>query len=188
MFGKIKSWFKKLPEHKTYLELITGLLTIPVLLTVILLNFASIMNRNEKPQNTPPTPPTPIIIEERESPSPASTQTPQAIVTPTPEVCKKEVGPVSIVFPKEGEEVSNNPVNFVIRYEDSSYCSVVWSYRINSGPWSEFSSNSPVIYNLPGGAVKFELRVQSTASSDQELLVRNFTYTGSIQRTPVPTP
>ena len=102
-------------------------------------------------------------------------------------MCKREIGPVVIASPNEGDVVLNNPVNFIIKYEDESFCSVVWSYRINGGSWSEFGSNAPTVYNLPRGSVKFELRVQSTVSGDQEQIERNFSYRG-VQVSPSPTP
>ena len=65
-----------------------------------------------------------------------------------------------------------------ISYDDSTYCTAVWSYRINDGSWSDYSNNSVALYNLPNGPVKFELRAKSTTSSDQSDLIRNFMYDG----------
>lgn len=174
---------KKAPDRKHYLEFVTAALSIPVLLTVILINLN---NLRETPKTEPtPSPSTPtreIIIRETEGGNSVTT-------APTSsEICKKDIGPVSISYPKEGATLTENPVNFIIRYTDKSYCSVVWSYRINDGAWSEFSSNSPSIYNMPNGIIKFELRVQSTVSEDQEQLERNFIYQGTASPTSSPTP
>src|SRR5690606_37404596 len=121
-----------------------------------------------------PTTDRPIIIEvsgpqERENNVPTPTDSP---------VCKEEVGPISITFPQEGAVVKDSPVCINIRDADEDYCSVVWSYRINNGTWSEYNSNSPCLYNLPTGDVKFELRVQSTVSQDTDVLERTFKYEG----------
>ncbi len=186
--GKFFKSLQKAPERKHYLEFITAALSIPVLLTVILLNLNSLNTKKDPEANkTQPTPQT-VIIKET-SPSNSANQT---VATPTSASCKKEVGPISVSYPSEGATITDNPVNFIIRYNNPDYCSVVWSYRINGGSWSEYSSNSPSVFNLPNGNVTFELRVQSTVSQDQDQLVRKFIYQGSSatptvsQSTPTP--
>lgn len=173
---KVLSSVKKAPDRKHYLEFITAALSIPVLLTVILVN---INNLNASKKEVTPTPvitsePREIIIREGSSSNIPLEKAPSV----TSEICKKEVGPISISSPKEGSTVSDNPVNFIIKHNDD-YCTSVFSYRINNGSWSEYSSNTPSIYNLPNGAVKFQLRAQSTVSSDQDSLELNFNYAGS---------
>lgn len=176
---------QKAPERKHYLEFVTAALSIPVLLTVILVNLNAL--NAKKTESTPtPTPQTREIII-RDNSSNGSLNTAQPTNSP---VCKKEIGPISIAYPKEGATITDNPVNFIIKYDNDMYCSVVWSYRINNGTWSEYSSNSLSVYNLPNGSVKFELRVQSTASNDQTQLDRGFMYTGaavSVTPSAVPT-
>jgi hypothetical protein len=184
-FSNFILFIKKLPERKHYIEFITALLSIPVLLTVILINLNN-LNQSKKtnPSQSNQVEKTTIIQERITQPA----NEPTTANTPVQEVCKKEVGPIEIAYPKEGETITDNPVNFIINYPDKSYCSVVWSYRINLGTWSEFSSNAPVVYNLPAGPVKFELRVQSTVSNDQKILIRNFVYQVSTNTTPTATP
>lgn len=184
-FYKVLASVKKAPDRKHYLEFITAALSIPVLLTVILVN---INNLNATKKDAAPLPivtttqPREIII--REGGNSAAPNNPTS--TPS-EICKKEVGPISITSPKEGATVTDNPVNFIIKHNED-YCTSVWSYRINNGTWSEYSANTPSIYNLPNGAVKFQLRAQSTVSSDQDSLELNFTYAGSpVTVTPTPT-
>lgn len=174
VFKNIGRSIKKARPRKHYLEFITAALSIPVLLSVILLNWNSL--QNEKKQDAQPTV-APIIIREGSS----SNSNP---VPTDSQVCKKEIGPISISYPKEGAIVTENPLNIIIKYDNSEYCSVVWSYRINGGVWSEFSSNSPSIYNMPNGDVTFELRVQSTVTEEQEQLTRNFTYDGEVANSP----
>lgn len=180
-FTKILRSLQKAPERKHYLEFITAALSIPVLLTVILLNVNSLNSSKKEVQEKQqlPTPQTVIIREEVGNTSNNETNNPVTVI-PTNSACKKEIGPLSISYPKEGATITNNPVNFIIKYDGLIYCSVVWSYRINGGSWSEYSSNSPSIYNLPNGNVTFELRVQSTVSQDQDQVERKFIYQGEL--------
>lgn len=184
----IKS-LNKLPERKHYVEFITAALSIPVLITVILVNLNNLKASPKQP-NTIPTPsvlPKEIIIRENNPITVRDAAPTEASISAKQDVCKKEVGPISIDYPKEGATISDNPVNIIIKYTDDSYCSVVWSYRINGGNWSEYSSNAPSIYNMPNGNVTFDLRIQSTASQDQDQLERKFIYNGSTQVTSSPT-
>lgn len=181
--GKLLRSLQKAPERKHYLEFVTAALSIPVLFTVILVNLNNLKSNNATPKTTPaPTsPPREIIIHESTAPQ-SITQNP----SPTSSSCKKQIGPVSISYPAEGSTITDNPVNFIINYDNSTYCSVVWSYRINGGSWSEYSPNSPSIFNLPNGAVTFDLRIQSTVSQDQNQITRKFNYQGG-QSAPTPT-
>ena len=62
---KTKRWYRALPDKKRYLEFITALLTIPVLLTVAISN---VMN----------------LRQNKATPTPAITTTAAVAVTPTP--------------------------------------------------------------------------------------------------------
>lgn len=173
---------KKAPDRKHYLEFVTAALSIPVLLTVILVNLNNLNAGNNQPTPTAaPTSAPQIIIRENEGSNQNNQPTPTS-----PELCRKEVGPITITSPKEGATVTDNPVNFVIKH-DERYCSSVWSYRVNNGSWSEYSSNSPSIYNMPNGSVRFQLRVQSTVSQDTDNIELNFNYQGGPTTTPSPT-
>jgi hypothetical protein len=187
---KISREFKRAMHtfpKKHHVEYITALLSIPVLLSVIALNYFNLQNTTKKT----PSPSTsaknqqPIIIEVTQ-PITKNGQPPTATPTDTP-TCNKTVGPISITSPKEGEVVTDNPVCFNIQYDNENYCSVVWSYRINGGQWSDYNSNAPCIYNLPNGPTTFDLRIQSTVSEDTGSLTRNFIYNGTSQTTPSPT-
>ncbi len=163
---------KKLRPQKMHLDYVAGILSIPLLIMGLIVNFSNIA---KKPSTNTATPtPQVIVVPEK------TTTAPNIIVQPTnSNVCKKTVGPISISSPAEGETISDNPVCFTISYPDENYCSVVWSYRINGGSWSEYNTNAPCLYNLPSGNVSFQLRVTSTVSSDSKSLTRNFTYKGS---------
>lgn len=183
---RIKHIVRKIPDKKPYFEVIGAILSIPVLITVILLNVSNL--NQSKIRTTPtPTPSSQIII--HDVPVNVTSQPNNPVATtpaPTPNVCIKAIGPISISSPQEGQTISDNPVCFTIAH-DNNYCSVVWSYRINGGSWSDYNSNSPCLYNVPSGTVKFELRVQSTVSQDSTTLTRNIIYQG-INPSPTPNP
>lgn len=170
--SKVIRAVKNITEKKHHLDFIAALLTIPVLLSVIILNYSNLQNLQKNKNNQNPTPTQAekiIVVPQKTSASPVLTS----------ETCTKDIGPVSISSPQENESVSDNPTCITINYTNPNYCSVVWSYRINGGTWSDFTSNNPCIYNLPGGNVKFDLRVQSTVVQKEEDLTRNFIYKGS---------
>lgn len=181
---KIKAWIKKLPDRKNHLDFIAAVLSIPVLLTVVTLNLMNLSDKNKSKKEEAEKPIIVQTVENKVEKTPVPTEKPES--TTSKEPCKKDVGPISISYPKEGDKVVDNPVCFIIKYEDPNYCSVVWSYRINLGNWSEYSGNSVCLYDVPPGDVKFDLRVQSTASNDQESLTRNFTSDRKVTLTPSP--
>jgi len=169
--------FARVRLKKIHLDYLAGILSIPVLVTAIIINWSNLTHKTTPvTQNVSPSPQV-IIVPQGASVVPTSSPT-----------CQKSVGPIAISSPTEGESVSDNPVCITIDYSDPNYCSVVWSYRINGGAWSDFNNTSPCLYNLPNGEVAFNLRVNSTVSSDQQTLSRSFTYTGSAVATPTPSP
>lgn len=199
MIDKTKRWFKKvlrsyrhLPDKKQYIEFFTALLSVPVLLTVILINLN---NLNTKKAATPA--PTPaqqektIIVSlppgNNSNDNPRIGQT----TTQTPEQCNKHLAPVTILSPDEGDTVTDNPVSVGISYDQQDYCSVVWSYRINGGQWSDYGNDSLSLYNLPQGQIKLDLRVKSIVTGQDSTQTRNFIYKGTnVSVTPAlsPTP
>ena len=164
--------YRALPDKKQYVEFFTALLTVPMLLTVIVLNFNNLSGANKKAE---PKENSPIIVT-----LPPSNNEDESEITPVPtsEVCKDGIGPISIVYPEENETVTDNPVTIDINYDDSEYCAVVWSYRINGGRYSDYGSNNIALYNPPQGTVRLELRVKSVVSGDEKTLRRTFTYEG----------
>lgn len=173
-FTKIKKWFIKLVNRKHFLDFVVATLTIPVLLTVLITNIMNLQAKNKTETGEKQ-----IIIKNENSKNPPSTETVEKIVVTPSENCKKEIGPISITSPEENEEVADNPVCLTIKHDNENYCSVVWSYRINNGSWSEYNSNSVCLYDAPKGKIKFDLRIQSTVSNDQETLSRSFIYNGT---------
>ena len=163
---KVKTWYRELPDKKRYFELLTAVLSIPVLITVILLNLGSL--RKEKNGNLSPTP----IKTERVTPIQIEITT----IQPTAGECKKEVGPVEIVSPEENETVNDEPVCIDLSYKKGEYCAYVWSYRINGSSWSDYTDKNICLYNLPSGEKRLEVRVKSIASGDEKVLRKNFIY------------
>ena len=144
--------FKKLPERKQYVEFFTALLTVPVLLTVIILNVTNLRADKETDEAAKGDPVQRIIITQPGG----GTTAPQTTDGP----CIEEIGPIAITSPEEDDTVSENPVQVSIRYDRDDYCAVVWSYRVNGGRWSDYDDNSIALFNPPRGEIKFELRVR----------------------------
>ncbi len=163
--------YRTLPHKKQYLEFFTALLSIPVLLTVILLNLNSLKALKN------PTPPS-NQMEKIYVTIPGSGEKVEKQANGTQAPCKQEIGPIDIISPKEGEIVYDNPVSINVSYKSGTYCAAVWSYRINGGRWSEYDDKSIALYNLPQGNIKLELRVKSVVASEEKTLTRNFTYNG----------
>jgi hypothetical protein len=166
----------KIVKKKPYVELVTAFLSIPVLITVLLLNVTSLRNINARPTPTPE----PEKVYNGNGffaapVRPSRAVSPSTTVDPSP--CKKALGPVSISSPGENDTVTDNPVTINIEYgSDSVYCGAAWSYRINGGSWSGYDDRSVALYNLPRGQVTFDLRVRSIVTSDEKSLTRNFLY------------
>lgn len=173
---RLKRSIKEFHTKKPHIEFFTALLTIPVLLTVIILNLNNLKGNEEKeaPKNET------IVITQ------AQPQEKEVIVTK--EACKAGIGEISISSPDENENVSDNPLMVDIDYDAGDFCAVVWSYRINGGSWSSYDDRSIALYNLSNGNIKLELRVKSVVGTSQKTLTRNFVYSGAqVTETPTPT-
>ena len=62
---KIKKWYRAMPDKKRYIEFITALLTIPVLLTVLITNLSNIRQNNNKPIAIPTVAQQPTAVPEK---------------------------------------------------------------------------------------------------------------------------
>src|SRR5579859_2170149 len=168
----IKESITKLPDKKPHLDFIAAVLTIPLLVITLYLNLS-----NLKGKNTASLSPTPLASQSYQNKvnTPVSEIT-RIVVTATPQptantnTCIKDIGPIDIVSPTEGQTVSDNPVCIDINYQAGNYCSVVWSYRINNSNWSDYSNNAVCLYNLPAGNNTFELQVKSLSSASTKTL------------------
>lgn len=175
IFSDLKKQIKEFHTKKPHIEFFTALLTIPVLLTVFILNLNNLTGNKEKE-----TPKSETIVITQGSPS-------EKEVIITKKACEAGIGEISIDNPGEGDEVDGNPVMVDIVYDAGDFCEAVWSYRINNGSWSSYDDRSVALYGLPNGDIKFDLRVKSVVNSDQENLTRKFHYSGG-KATSTPTP
>lgn len=187
--SKLKEKLNKLPEKKPHLDLIAAILSIPVLLTVLLLNLLTLQSKTVKA--------TPTLVPSQGQTQTTSNQTgsitPIVVTTkpqPTADTtqCTPGIAPLSIDSPTDGQVVSDNPVCINIHYNQENYCSSVWAYKINNSTLSDYSNNSVCLYNLPAGQNTFQLFVKSLNSSATTTLIRNFTVKSTIApSTPNPT-
>jgi hypothetical protein len=180
---KFISSYKKLVDKKPYIEFITAILSVPVLITIILVNLNN-LNSEEKSSLTP----TPEVKKEKiyipftdqqkntkeNSQVAAPSSQNQAVITSS--ACKPGIGPVSISSPDEGDTVTDNAVAIIVNYKANDYCAVIWSYSINGGSWSAYNDTSIVLYNLPAGKIKVDVKVKSVVTGDVQALTRNFIY------------
>jgi hypothetical protein len=196
--NKFKNWYRDLPEKKKYLEFFTALLTVPMLVTVVLVNLNNLSLAKKAQQAIPTTSPTisevvvtptvdpnATIVEQRQL-----TVTPVVTNTPNPTVqavCKKQLGPVNIISPDDNEVITKDPVNIDISYNMDIYCAVVWSYRIDNGSWSEYTDKAISLFNLTPGDKLLEVKIKSIASGEETVLKKKFTYQVNLP-TPTTTP
>ncbi len=182
---KTKRLIKLLPEHKHYLDVVIALLSIPVLVTAVILNY-----NNLQPKKTSTASPTPPVVVVHSNPEVIVPTQPVQFVTqpmaqqPTSATCTNGIGPLDISYPQEGQQVSDSPLCIQIDYNAGNYCQVVWRYRINSGTWSDYGNNSVCLYTLPNGQNTFQLQVKSLSSSSTQTLTRTFVYQGTVTPTP----
>lgn len=194
-------WFRDLPDKKKYVEVITASLSIPVLLSVVLVNYFNIQEKRSRDTIVPTitqekqTNQSPTIITIIQKPDESATPFPTIPISPTQSItneeCIKDIGPITITTPEENEIVSENPLAIDIRYDQGDYCSVVWSYRINKSKWSEYIDDNILIYNMDSGVKTLELRVKSIVSDANKNIKRTFIYENTsivISPTLTPTP
>jgi|SRR5579872_3380328 len=175
-----KRKIEKLYEKKPIIEFIVAVLSIPSILLLLLLNIKSLTSNSKATPTVTPgitsavTGSNTIFFSRPVTRETKSTLLPNATQAP----CIEGLGPVSIGSPNEGDIVTTNPVEVDVSYDDSKYCSAVWSYSVNGSSWSNYDNNSVALYNLPNGPIAFHLRVKSLTNSDSTSLTRNFTYEG----------
>lgn len=177
---KAKKVVHKLHKAKPHLDYIAALLTIPVLITAIIINVTN-LSKNAK------TTPTPTPSQIRSAYGNTTIQTVKATSIPQPTSgpnCLAGIGQVAVSYPQEGDTVSANPLCIDISYQSQNHCGVVWAYRINGGPWSDYSNNSVCLYNMPSGTISYDLQVKSLVNTDSQIVHRTFTYAPLVTPTP----
>lgn len=193
---KIKKHYQDLPEKKKYIELITASLSVPMMLTVIFVNFNNIKNQKTTTATTSTVTPIQVILDNpskrdkentaTESTSPVLTLTTTPTTTISQTECKKEIGPIEILSPQEGEIIDTDKVCINISTDDK-YCPVLWSYKIGTDNWSEFNKNDICLYNLTAGKKQLQIKIKSTVVDKTITMERNFIYQSSITPTVTPT-
>jgi hypothetical protein len=189
-FKKIQKWYVSLPDKKRYIELFTAILSVPMILTAILVNMSTINKSKESSTGaTPTSTPIQIVVENPASGS-GNMNPPKINITPTPTPtkaeCKKDIGEIEILSPQEGEIITTN--NMCINIStDSNYCPVTWSYKLDDNNWSDYNNNDICLYNLTAGKKDLQIKVKSTVIDKTITLERTFTYQNSTTPTPTPT-
>lgn len=189
-FKRIQKWYVTLPDKKRYFELLTAVLSIPMILTVILVNMNTINKSKESSTPTPTSAPIQIVVENPASGS-SNINPPKINTTPTPTPtkteCKKDIGEIEILSPQEGEIITSDNVCINIS-TDSKYCPITWSYKLDNGNWSDYNNNDICLYNLTAGKKDLQIKIKSTVVDKTITLERNFTYQNSTTPTPTTTP
>lgn len=193
VFIRFKNWYKGLPDKKKYLEVITAALSIPVLLTVIISNVGNIQERNKKdPVDDAKTEKevitlVPIEVTKEIDPTekPEPSQSPQ--ITQTQE-CIDKVGPIELVSPLEDEVITDDPLCLQIEQQSDKYCSLIWSYKLDDDPWSEYTDKQTCLYNLENGKKKLQLKIKSSTSDEEKIISRNFEVKNITDESNTPTP
>lgn len=179
-------WLRLLPTKKNHVEFITAVLSVPVMLTVIILNLNN-LNQQKKQTDTQKISPIQVIItgskEYEEKPTTNTVADPTNI--PTPSTCIKEVGPVSIFFPRENEVVTKDPLCITITTQ-SSYCPIMQSYSLENSDWSDYTDKNICLHNLSNGTKSLQIRIRSAESDDITTLQRSFIYQGNNEPTSTP--
>lgn len=190
IFKRIQKYYVILPDKKRYFELFAAILSVPMILTVILVNMNTINKSKETSTPTPTSTPIQIVVENPTSSS-SNINPPKINITPTPAPtkteCKKDIGEIEILSPQEGEIINSDNVCINIS-TDSNYCPVTWSYKLDNGNWSDYNNNDICLYNLTTGKKELQIKVKSTVVDKIITLERNFTYQNSTTPTPTVTP
>lgn len=181
IFTRFLRSYRSLPQKKQYVEFFTAILSIPVLLTVIILNVSNLRGEDKSKEAAPTVQPKIVVTIPEQKNSTTSNQ-PVAKATPA-EACKKGIGPIDISDPAEGDSVKDNPIMITVDRPDEGYCAVVWSYKINGGRWSEYDDKSIALYNPPKGQITLDLRVKSVVTGEEKIITRKFSYDGSSDNT-----
>lgn len=191
LIDKIVAWYRRLPEKKHHVEFITAVLSVPVMLTVIIINLNNLNQQkisNQKQTSEKIVPIQVVITGEKQNlptETPVVTASQSGVPSATPASCIKEVGMVSITSPRENEVVTKDPVCITVATQ-AGYCPVNWSYRLDDSNWSDYSDKNICLRNMTNGNKVFQLRIKSLSSSDEVTLQRSFVYQGNNEPTTDP--
>lgn len=181
--SNIRSFMQSLPRRKQYIEFFTAMLSLPIMITAIILNVNALRPKTAQNTTIPSTTEKVIIISPAAS-NQTNTNASQSI-SPTQGICREELPSVSISSPQEGETVSKDAVCIAPDIAKGNYCAIVWRYSVNNSSWSDYDDKAFCLYNLASGNVTVRLQVKSTVTGATQEVDRHFTY--SSNSTPTPT-
>ncbi len=191
-FKKITKRFKKgihyITDRKHYVDVIIALLSVPALVTALILNINSLQTKKASSTATP----TVVVQSSPQVVVPTEavrivTQAASPLPTSGPS-CTPGIGQLTIAYPQELQTVSDNPLCIELDYDAQNNCQVVWRYRINGGSWTNYGNDSACMYSLPSGQNTFDLQVKSLSSQNMESYTRHFIYQGAVAPTLTPAP
>lgn len=176
LWEKQKNLLRALPNKKQYIEFFTAILSVPIMVTVLVLNI-----NNLKPKEA-----TPPASEAKKEVIIISPSEKQAIIQTPTKACNEDLPVVEITSPQDGERVTNRPVCITPQIEEGDFCSVVWRYNVDNSSWSEYDNKAFCLYDLPQGKTTVRLQVKSIVTGEQREIIREFVYAGP-GNTPAPT-
>lgn len=176
----IRSFMQSLPRRKQYIEFFTAMLSLPIMITAIILNVNALRPKTAQNTTIPTTTEKVIII----SPAASNQTNSTSPISPTAGICREELPNVSISSPQEGETVSKDAVCIAPDIAKGNYCAIVWRYSVNNSSWSDYDDKAFCLYNLASGNVTVRLQIKSTVTGATQEIDRHFTYMSSNTPTP----
>jgi hypothetical protein len=177
----VRRFMQALPRRKQYIEFFTAILSLPIMITAIILNINALRPKTTTPASTPAPSEKIIIIS---TPGQTVLKTNPVTSTPTGGACMTALPSVSISDPGEGDTVSKDAVCVVPNIAQGNYCAIVWRYSINNTSWSDYDDKAFCLYNLPSGNVTLRFQIKSTVTGATQEIDRHFTYTPTVTPTP----
>lgn len=181
---QITEFYRQLPDKKRYVELVTALLTVPVLITVILTNVGNLRKEDSKNTDVADTPAVQQVITRFVTPPTDVDDDPDASSQEDPQVIDKEctpsLGGIDVVTPKENQIFATSQVLIDILEPGDEYCPIVWSYRLDGASFSDYSDKQISLFNVSPGEHELDVRFKSLASNEEKLVSRSFTIEGDV--------
>ena len=185
----------KKTDKKKLIDLTIGFLTIPSLITLLILNLNNLkQSKVDTGDKTANNQEKTIIIQNQPTSSQSTDNNnspkPSPIVFPSPgENCNPNPDSIQIVYPKENQTVHDNPFCVTMKIdEDDNSCPLEWAYSVNHTPLSAWSSEPICFYDLKNGKVNLKIVVKNKKSGLTKDYEVNFLYQDESTATPSATP
>jgi len=173
----------KKTDKKKLIDLIIGFLTIPSLITILILNLNNLKeSKTDTSDKTTSNQEKTIIIQNQPTASQSADNNnlpkPSPIVFPSPEEnCNPNSDSIQIVYPKENQTVHDNPFCISMKIdENDNSCPLEWAYSVNHKPLSAWSSEPICFYDLKNGEVNLKIVVKNKKSGLTKNYEVNFLY------------